>query len=66
MPAPMLSCAYRSARVGLGSLLRARLRAESDGQVRAALQSGKLLSDEDAMDIVQERLEREDAVAGAL
>ena len=62
--APMLSCAYRSARVGLGSLLRARLRAESDGQVRAALQSGKLLSDEDAMDIVQERLEREDAVEG--
>ena len=41
-------------------MLRARLRAESDGQVRAALQSGKLLSDEDAMDIVQERLERED------
>ena len=62
--APMLSCAYRSARVGLGSLLRARLRAESDGAVRAALQSGKLLSDEDAMDIVQERLEREDAVEG--
>ena len=62
--APMLSCAYRSARVGLGSLLRARLRAESDATVRAALQSGKLLSDEDAMEIVAERLEREDAVEG--
>jgi len=64
--APMLSCAYRLPQVGLGNLLRSRLRADAaeDDEIAATMRAGKLISDEAALAVVTERLTRSDAAAG--